>query len=157
MRLVAALFLCFLASGADAPQTTSAPAAIPSHRAGSEPACDASHRGAMIVTVGGADHPDLLKVCLKDGAGRFSWVNASHQNPSTFANVRSFGGCPMFPDNNVWNSTVDNVPVAAESPAIIGAYAAVKLGTIPDFMLNMADAKTPAFNVTFSGSSESDG
>jgi hypothetical protein len=139
------------------PGAAQAQAAVPTHPAGSPPpACDASHRGALTVELGGTGQPDLLKVCLKDGSGRFSWVNASQQNPNTFANVRTFGGCPMFPDNNVWNARIDTLPVAPESAAILGTYGSVKLGTVPDFALNLADAKTPAYPVTFS-SAEVDG
>src|SRR5579884_4317284 len=65
------------------------------------PPCDSSHRGSTIVQAGEAGRPDLLKVCLKDGADRFGWVNASLQNQNTFLNARRIAGCPIFPDNNV--------------------------------------------------------
>jgi hypothetical protein len=155
MRIAAAVLSGLLALTPVTPQTT--PGGVATHRSGSEPACEASRRGTMIVTTGEAGKPDLLKVCLRDGSGRFSWVNASQQNPNSFIGVRTFGGCPMFPDNNVWNTRIDDLPVAASSAAIIGSYASIKLGTIPDFTLNLADAKTPTFTVSFSGASESDG
>src|SRR3954454_11143720 len=84
--------------------------------------CDQSHRGAMTTELGGSGRPDLLKVCLKDGIGRFSWGNASQQNPNTFANVRMVNGCPIFPDNNVWSSKVDGLPLAGDSAVIIKTY-----------------------------------
>jgi hypothetical protein len=123
---------------------------------GRRPVCDASRRGGLIVEVGAAGQPDLLKVCLKDGAGRFSWIGASRQNPNTFVNARKAGGCPVFPDNNVWNTKIDGLPVAAESARIIGTYGAAKLGTVPAFTLNLSDADTPTYPVAFD-SPESDG
>jgi hypothetical protein len=103
----------------------------------------------MVVALGGAGHPDVLEVCLRDGAGRFNWVAASLQNRNTFARSRKIGGCPVFPDNNVWNSTVDKLPVSEESAGITGTYAASRLGTVPEFWINLADSKTPAYAVQF--------
>lgn len=123
---------------------------------GRPPACDASHRGRMILAVGEAGHPDLLRVCLKDGADRFRWVNASQQNPGSFVNGPRVAGCPVFPDNNVWNTTIDGVPLSNESNGIIRTFAAIKLGLVPGLTLNVADADTPAYQVAFE-SVENDG
>jgi len=120
------------------------------------PVCGASRRGSTIVEVGGAGRPDLLKACLQDGAGRFAWVNASQQNPNTFVNSPKAAGCPVFPDNNVWNTGIDGLPVANDSKNIIHSYATSKLGLVPAFTLNVADATTPAEKIAFS-SVESDG
>jgi hypothetical protein len=139
-----------------APQAGHGPAGIASFQAGSEPPCDQSRRGSLIVVLGAAGHPDGLEVCLRDGAGRFAWAAASSQNRNTFAHARMVGGCPIFPDNNVWNSTVDKLPVAADSAGIIRTYTASRLGTVPEFPINLADSKTPGYVVQFE-SSESDG
>jgi hypothetical protein len=122
-----------------------------------QPACDAAHRGSTILEQGGAGHPDLLlKVCLKDGAGRFAWVNASLPNRNTFVNAPKVAGCPVFPDNNVWNAKIDELPVSKESKPILRTYGALKLGLVPAFTLNIADANTPAYLMAFE-STESDG
>jgi hypothetical protein len=149
--ILAFLLFCFAA-----PQAGRGPGGVASYPAGSAPPCDQSRRGAMIVSLGGAGSPDSLEVCLRDGAGRFSWVAASNQNPNTFSHTRMIGGCPIFPDNNVWNSTVDKLPVSGESQAIIATFAAARLGTVPEFWINLADSKTPSFPVLFAGASESD-
>lgn len=156
MRIAAAVFLTVFCLAAPGFAQSGAPAAIPSYAAGKQPACDASHRGAMAVEVGEAGKPDLLHVCLKDGTGRFLWVAASQQNPNTFTGVRTSGGCPIFPADNVWNSRVDGLPVAPESNGILNTYGSSLLGMVPGLHLNLADAKTPAFPVTFD-SAESDG
>jgi hypothetical protein len=123
---------------------------------GVQPGCDAAHRGSTVLEMGTAGTPDLLKVCLKDGTERFAWVNASQQNPNTFVHPPKAGGCPLFPDNNVWNTKIDGLPEAAESKGIIHTYATMKLGLVPAFILNVADTDTPTYAVSFR-SPESDG
>jgi hypothetical protein len=139
-----------------APQGGRGPVGIGAYPAGGEPPCNQSQRGALIVSTGSAGSPDRLLVCLKDGAGRFTWVTASLQNPNRFSHTRTIGGCPIFPDNNVWNSTVDKLPVASESTGIIRTYASSRVGTVPEFWINLADSKTPSFLVRFDAVSESD-
>jgi hypothetical protein len=110
----------------------------------------------MIVALGAAGHADVVKVCLRDGLGRFAWVAPGDENRNSFAHTRKIAGCPIFPDNNVWNSTIDKLPVSDESAGIVGTYASIRLGIVPEFTINLADSKTPAGNVQF-GASESDG
>lgn len=139
----ARLALVILLLSLSRPPATRAQTPVTAFRAGSEPACDASRRGSIIVVTGAAGHSDLLKACLRDGVGRFSWVTADEQNTNSFSRTRVMGGCPIFPDNNVWNSTVDKLPVSPESAGITGTYAASTLGTVPDFTINFADSRTP--------------
>jgi hypothetical protein len=151
-RSAFAILLFWLA----APQTGSGPGNPVSYKAGAEPTCDQSRRGSMIVSLGGTGYPDMMEVCLRDGAGRFAWAAVGNQNTNTFAHTRMAGGCPVFPDNNIWNSAADKLPVSPESAAIMNTYMANRLGTVPAFTLNLANSKTPAFPVSF-GSTESDG
>jgi hypothetical protein len=151
-RNALAILLFWFAS----PQAGRGPGNMASYNAGSQPSCDQSRRGTMIVVLGAAGNPDELQVCLRDGAGRFNWAPASLQNRNTFAHTRMIGGCPIFPDNNVWNSTVDKLPVSSESAAIIKTYAAVRVGTVPEFLVNLVDSKTPAGPVLFDAAPESD-
>ena len=139
-----------------APQNGRGPGGIASYTAGGQPPCDQSRRGSLILVLGASGYPDALEVCLRDGAGRFNWAPASTQNPNTFAHTRTIGGCPIFPDNNVWNSTVDKLPVSPESAPIIRTYQASRLGTVPEFPINLADSKTPTAPLRFDASPESD-
>ena len=129
---------------------------VTTYEAGSEPACDESRRGSVIITLGQPGQPDLMKACTRDGAGRYSWSTAGSQNTHTFGQSRQVAGCPLFPDDNVWNSRVDALPVDASSAGIIGTYGPAKLGMAPGFFLNVADSSTPAGPVAFD-SAESDG
>jgi len=151
-RVSAAVLLFWLA----APQAGRGPGGVTSYNAGTEPACDQSRRGSVIVVLGGTGYPDELEVCLRDGAGKFLWAPASQLNRNTFAHTRTVGGCPIFPDNNVWNSTVDKLPLSTESGPIIRTYAASRLGTVPEFPINLANSRTPAGPVRFNAPSESD-
>ena len=139
-----------------AAQSSSGPGSPSTFPAGSEPPCDQSRRGSVILALGAAGHADVLEVCLRDGIGRFAWVSAGYENRNSFVHTRKVAGCPMFPDNNIWNSTVDTLPVSEESAGIIGTYASNRVGIVPEYTLNLADSKTPAYNVQFA-SSESDG
>jgi hypothetical protein len=65
-------------------------------------------------------------------------------------------GCPLFPDNNVWNSRADGLPVDASSAAVINTFSTARVGLTPGYFLNIADSSTPAGAVTFE-SVESDG
>ena len=138
-----------------APQSGSGPGSISVYPAGSEPPCEQSRRGSVIVVLGAAGHGDFLEVCLRDGVGRFAWVAASGQNRNSFVHTRKVGVCPVFPDNNVWNSTVDKLPVLQESAGITGTYASNRLGVTPEYPINLADSKTPLYAIQW-GSDESD-
>ena len=147
-----AILLCWLAW----PPPNHGQGNAPAYPAGNEPACDQSRRGSLVVALGAAGHADVLEVCLRDGVGRFAWTAASTVNRNTFQTTRMIGGCPIFPDNNVWNSTVDKLPVSTESGVIIRTYIASRLGTVPEFIINLADSKVPAGPVQFEAAAESD-
>ena len=149
------LFVAIFGAYAQTSGISNRDGAIPAYPAGSEPACNNATRASVIVSLGESGQPDLLKVCTRDAINRFSWVVAGQQNPNTFTNVRTIGGCPIFPDNNVWNSKVDSLPKDPASSAIIGGYANARVGLDPSMSINLADGKTPSHPVSFS-SSESD-
>jgi hypothetical protein len=155
MRTVTVFLLCIGAYGQTAGSCICA-GSIPSYPAGSEPACNAATRASVIISLGDTGQPDLLKACVRDGLNRFLWAPAGQQNANSFTNVRSAGGCPIFPDNNVWNSRADKLPRDASSAAIIETYATNRVGIDSSHSINFADASTPTFPVTFS-SPESDG
>ena len=148
---VTALLFCFAV-----PQAGQTPGAIASYPAGSQPACDQAKRGSLIVVLGAAGAADALEVCLRDGAGRFSWASASVQNKNHFAHTRMVGGCPIFPDNNVWNSSADRLPLMPDSAEIITTYSGNRLGTVPGFSINLADSKGPSAPIRLDAVDESD-
>lgn len=130
-------------------------AVFPSYPAGSEPECNAAGRGSVILSLGGTGQPDLLKICARNGLGRLAWTVTGRQNTNTFTRTRFVGGCPLFPDNSVWNSRADALSVDPGSAAIIATYKAAPVGVDTSMALNLADDKTPAAPVSLD-SPESD-
>ena len=69
-------------------------------------------------------------VCLA-GLGMINWSFA-HANPPVQADGPVIGGCLVFPANNIWNRTVTDLPVHAQSNAYIQSIGAAT-GLHPDF------------------------
>jgi len=159
MRLLWVGFLLSVGAAAQGsrPPACSCTSQIVSYEAGNEPLCDGRTRGQTVVILGGTGQSDLLETCLRNAAGNFAWVSAGQQNTNTFVNSRMAGNCPIFPDNNVWNTPIDSLQVDPESAGIIATYALSRVGTTPEFSLNLASSVTPAFRVTFGASDQSDG
>ena len=149
------LFLVFCTAGL-AQQICSCSGGISSYPAGTEPACDNSNRGTVIISLGGDGQPDQVKTCLRNGFGRFAWTPPGQQSSTSYTNVRTVGGCPVFPDNNIWNSRADALPLDAASAAIIANYADNRVGGDPNLSLNLADASTPRWNLKFDYADQSD-
>lgn len=55
--------------------------------------------------------------------------NAASAAPNAAATI---AGCPLFPEDNIWNTRVDNLPVAARSAQYVSAIGA-NTGLHPDF------------------------
>ena len=155
MRTAIVLILFYICAYGQTPGSCVCAGAIQAYPAGSEPACNAANRSSVIISLGESGQPDLFKVCVRDGLSRFLWTSPAQQNANTFTGIRTVGGCPIFPDNNVWNSKAASLPRDSASNAIIGTYASFKLGIDPNMTINLADSSTPALPVTFA-STESD-
>jgi Ricin-type beta-trefoil lectin domain len=79
---------------------------------------------------------------------------ASAQSPTV-------GGCPVFPANNIWNTPIDKMPVAANSTAYINSIGAshplkAEFGTVAGFHYNTVSGNVPTVNVSFVWPTESD-
>ncbi len=153
-RVSALLFL--IGVSASAQPVCSCAGGLSTYPAGTEPACEASNRGTVIMTLGERGQSDLLKACVRDALGRYSWLPTGQQSTTTYVNSRFVGGCPIFPDNNIWNSKADSLPVHANSAAIIQTYSGSRVGADPAMYINQADASTPRVPVKFEYADESD-
>jgi hypothetical protein len=49
-----------------------------------------------------------------------------------FYGQATIGNCPVFPANNIWNTPIDKLPVAANSATLVNTIGASK-GFHPDF------------------------
>ena len=79
----------------------------------------------------------------------------------------AFGGCPMFPADNVWNARVDGLPVDSQSDAYVSSISKIKslhpdfgAGKYGGYDLGMAAATVPGSQpkvpITFDYSDQSD-
>ena len=77
-----------------------------------------------------------------------------------FAQSPTIGGCQVFPANNIWNTPIDKMPVAANSAAYINSIGAshpvkAEFGTVMGFRYSTVSGNVPAVNVSFEWSTES--
>jgi hypothetical protein len=93
--------------------------------------------------------------------------SGSHSSHAQQAAAASIGGCPLFPANNIWNTDISALPVAANSANVIASIGAS--GHLhPDFGAGLYDggpigipytvvpSSQPGVNVSFDYSDESD-
>ncbi len=73
----------------------------------------------------------------------------------------SLGGCQIFPSNNIWNTPIDKMPVAANSGAYIDSIGAshplkAEFGTVEGFHYTLVTGTQAKVPVSFFYASESD-
>lgn len=77
-----------------------------------------------------------------------------------FAQSPTLAGCQVFPANNIWNTPIDKMPVAANSTAYINAIGAshplkAEFGTVAGFHYNTVLGSQPKVGISFVYASES--
>jgi len=89
---------------------------------------------------------------------------ACGQPVATQAQSPLIGGCPIFPNDNVWNTPIDTLPVDAHSAAYVSSIGAntafhPDFGANPDYGIPyiVVPASQPGVGVTFDEPDESDG
>jgi hypothetical protein len=88
---------------------------------------------------------------------------AAQQAPAPTSRGPHIAGCPVFPADNVWNATIDKLPLDPHSADYVAAIGADK-GLHPDFAsdlnsgipFNIIDAHVKYIKVTFEYAGESD-
>jgi len=78
--------------------------------------------------------------------------------PSTVAAGSAISGCPIFPNNNIWNVLVDTLPIDLNSfnyISAIGASGSLSLQG-SDMAYNLVRGTTPKVRVDFTGGYDSD-
>jgi hypothetical protein len=77
-----------------------------------------------------------------------------------FAQSPTLAGCQVFPSNNIWNTPIDKMPVAANSAAYINSIGAshplkAEFGTVAGFKYNTVSGSQAKVNVSFVWPTES--
>jgi hypothetical protein len=102
------------------------------------------------------------------GSTSFAAVGPTAILPTTTSSASATAACPLFPDTNVWNLPIDDLPVRADSATLI-ARIGLDEALHPDFSsldwnggigygipFNNVGSDTPRRNVTFKWAGESD-
>ncbi len=75
--------------------------------------------------------------------------HATYRAPESITNQNVLAGCPVYPNDTVFNTRIDKLPVSAQSSTWAGNMGTVSLGFLPSWGLNIADASTPIAKESF--------
>jgi hypothetical protein len=77
--------------------------------------------------------------------------------PSLVNAQQSYGGCQVLPNNHIFNTRIDSLPVNSNSDSWIEKANAGYIFYAPDFPINYADGATPVQNLVFLYTPSNDG
>ena len=69
--------------------------------------------------------------------------------PSSVNARLSYGGCQVLPNNHVFNTRIDSLPVDSHSDSWVTSANSGKINYISSFQINYADSSTPIKNLSF--------
>jgi Malectin domain len=69
--------------------------------------------------------------------------------PSSVSARLSYGGCQVLPNNHIFNTRIDSLPVDSHSTSWVGSANSGKINYISSFQINYADSSTPIKNLSF--------
>jgi hypothetical protein len=108
----------------------------------------------------------VLALACQSGEARTDSPSKEEETVSEIFSSAGIGGCPLFPDNNIWNAPVDQLPVDPRSSDYIASIGAT-VGLHPDFgtvyngepigiPFNLVSGDQPGVQVSFQYDGESD-
>ncbi|MGB2666256.1 MAG: malectin domain-containing carbohydrate-binding protein [Candidatus Acidiferrum sp.] len=83
------------------------------------------------------------------GRGTIDEKTGVYTAPSSVSARLSYGGCQVLPNNHIFNTRVDSLPVDSHSSSWIASASSGVINYISSFAVNYADADTPVKNLTF--------
>ena len=84
--------------------------------------------------------------------GSLGTIDASsglYTAPPSVTAKQSYGSCQVLPNNHVFNTRIDNLPVHASSAAWLAVAKTGSINYLASFPLNHVDASTPVQNMVF--------
>ena len=69
--------------------------------------------------------------------------------PAVVNSQQSYGGCQLLPNDHIYNTRIDSLPVNANSAAWIAGAGTVPLNYLPSWNVNYVDSSTPSSNMVF--------
>jgi hypothetical protein len=61
----------------------------------------------------------------------------------------SYGGCQVLPNNHIFNTRIDSLPIDSHSASWVASANSGKINYISSFQINYADSSTPIKNLSF--------
>jgi len=75
--------------------------------------------------------------------------DGTYHAPATVNAKQSYGGYQALPNNHIFNTRIDSLPVNANSAAWVAGAGAVPVNYLQSFPVNYVDASTPTQNMVF--------
>jgi hypothetical protein len=69
--------------------------------------------------------------------------------PSSVSARVSYGGCQVLPNNHIFNTRIDSLPVDSHSDSWVASANSGKINYISSYQINYADSSTPIKNLSF--------
>ncbi len=82
-------------------------------------------------------------------AGSIDPSTGVYAAPAVVNSQQSYGGCQLLPNDHVYNTRIDSLPVNPNSAAWIAGAGTVPLNYLPSWNVNYVDASTPVQNMAF--------
>jgi hypothetical protein len=90
-------------------------------------------------------------------AGSIDSTTGVYTAPATVTAKQSVGGYQLLPNNHIFNTRVDSLPVNANSATWIAASGSITFNYLPSFPLNYANGSTPTESEVFAYTPANDG
>jgi hypothetical protein len=81
--------------------------------------------------------------------GTIDAITGVYSAPSSIKAQQSFGGCQLLPNNHIFNTRIDSLPVNAQSSLWIAAADHGTINYLPSFPMNYVDVSTPKKTMQF--------
>src|ERR1700730_512474 len=69
--------------------------------------------------------------------------------PAVVNSQQSYGGCQLLPNDHIYNTRIDSLPVNSNSAAWIAGSGTVPFSYVPAWNVNYVDSSTPTQNMAF--------
>lgn len=83
--------------------------------------------------------------------------DGTYHAPNSVKSNQSYGGYQLLPNDHIYNTRIDSLPVSVNSTAWIAGAGTVPLNYLPSFPVNYTNGSTPTGNVTFGNTPGSNG
>lgn len=76
-------------------------------------------------------------------------ADGTYHAPAIVSAKQSFGGCQLLPNDHIFNTRIDSLPVNAKSAGWIAGAGTASVNYLPSFPINYVNGSTPTQNMVF--------